>query len=218
MPNALPYLESIPDQPQETYYIKQCLRELNTRMNATENLTQEDTAEKLVALQALLDKLTLRLGTLERAPAPAAVELPTEACRVYNSSSISLAQDAEVILTFNSTRYDTAGMHSTSSNTSRLTCVKAGKYQIGASVQISNSDADAMWVWAAIRLNGTTYIAEFANSSAGFNGRVNPNTQYQLAVGDYVEVKVRQNNTDADTEIAAVVGNSSPEFWAHRLS
>ena len=47
-------------------------------------------------------------------------------CNVYNNANISIATGTNTALTFNSERYDNAAMHSTSSNTQRITAPTGG--------------------------------------------------------------------------------------------
>ena len=54
--------------------------------------------------------------------------------RVHNSANISVSDSTWTSMTFDSERYDTDSIHSTASNTSRLTCVTAGKYLIIATL------------------------------------------------------------------------------------
>ena len=65
------------------------------------------------------------------------------ACRVYNRAAISIANATWTALTFNSERFDNNTMHSTSSNTGRITFTTAGRYLL-------------------------TFAAEFAANATGF--------------------------------------------------
>lgn len=55
-------------------------------------------------------------------------------CEVYNSVAISIPNNANTTLTWDSEIVDASNMHSTVTNTSRLTCVVAGVYLVTASV------------------------------------------------------------------------------------
>lgn len=55
-------------------------------------------------------------------------------CSAYNSTGQTITTGTVTALTFDSEQYDTASMHSTSSNTSRITVPSAGKYQLVAQV------------------------------------------------------------------------------------
>ncbi|MBA7692464.1 hypothetical protein ES703_101031 [subsurface metagenome] len=80
--------------------------------------------------------------------------LHDEGARVYHSADQQTVTGVGLILAFNSEKYDDYNMHHLTVNNSRLTCVKAGVYFIGAQV-----------VWAShavgnrqarILLNGAT--------------------------------------------------------------
>ena len=47
-------------------------------------------------------------------------------CRAYNNANISMTSGAATAVTLNSERFDNAAMHSTSSNTSRITVPTGG--------------------------------------------------------------------------------------------
>ena len=138
----------------------------------------------------------------------------TEGARVYNSANISVPNENQTALTFDSERYDTDTIHDLVTNTGYLTCVTAGKYIISGSLRYAtNSNGQRQ---TSIRLNGTTYIA--ANKSdACSSGRtsVSVNTIYILAVDDYVELMALQNRGGALN--VEVVGNFSPEFSIQRI-
>lgn len=152
-------------------------------------------------------KLQQQIERFERVDRP-----PFEiGARVYNSANISIANATATLLTYDTERYDTDTIHSTSVNTGRLTCFTAGKYAIFAVVQ-----------WAAnvtgrrslqIRINGTTTIvndSRMAVTDAGAGTVQAVATVYELAVGDYVESIVVQASGGALNVLA--VGNVSPEF------
>jgi len=56
------------------------------------------------------------------------------ACSVYNSAAVASADNVPILLLANSETYDNDSMHSTSSNTHRLTCQTPGRYLLTASV------------------------------------------------------------------------------------
>lgn len=132
-------------------------------------------------------------------------------CRVYNSSSISVANNTNVALTFNSERQDVGAMHSTSSNTGRITVTDAGFYRVGGGVEFASNGTGRRSI--AIRLNGATYIAAHsANADAAAAHQMTISTEYQFAATDYVELVVFQTSGGALN--VSVVGNYSPEFSA----
>jgi hypothetical protein len=138
------------------------------------------------------------------------------ACRVHNSAAQNLANNAGVALTFNSERFDTAAMHSTVTQTSRITAPVAGLYTIAGHVQIQG-DTDFISVVVDIRLNGTTPIATVRDQNPGVSANqkmFSVSTIYKLAAGDYVELVVTQENTSGGINTTIVSAGRSPEFVA----
>ena len=136
--------------------------------------------------------------------------------RVYNSGALSINNDTETSLTFDSEHYDNGGLHSTSSNTGRLTAPVAGRYLIAASVAF-NFDVDG-YRRVFLRVNGSSSILRhtvMAVTVANIATDISVATLYHLAAGDYVEVRVR-HTSGAALNINAAAG-ISPEFSMHLL-
>lgn len=134
------------------------------------------------------------------------------ACRVYNNANISTTSGASALaLTFNSERYDTDGMHSTSVNTDRITINTAGLYVITADVWFASNATGRRA--AFVNLNGIVTITGLVISATnGDDTDMNLATTYKLAAGDYLQVLVQQNSGGALN--VRGVGNVSPEFSA----
>ena len=130
--------------------------------------------------------------------------------RVYNNANISIPDDTPTALTFNAERWDTDEIHSTVSNTSRLTCKTAGKYLIIGNIQWVSEDADTRRS-VLIKINGTTYISTTdSDSGANATSAQNTTTIYDLAVDDYVELFVLQ--ASGGSLNVRYNANMSPEF------
>ena len=131
-------------------------------------------------------------------------------CRVYNDANIAIPDDTATALTFNTERWDTDGIHNTSTNTGRLTCVTAGVYHIYACVSFAANATGARS--CTIRLNGSTTIAVSSGGNAGAADlvRIILSTEYKLTVTDYLEVTAYQNSSGALNVLVAA--NYSPEF------
>ena len=129
--------------------------------------------------------------------------------RAYNSAAISIPNNTETALTFDSERWDTDTMHSTVSNTGRLTATTAGQYVISANIGFAANATG--YRYCTIRLNGVTPIASHA--AVGFSNDTNYfnlSTTYNLAATDYVDIVVFQNSGAALNVTSAP--NASPEF------
>jgi hypothetical protein len=139
--------------------------------------------------------------------------LSPSSVRVYYDANIDLTAETPKKLNFNQERWDTEAMHSTVANTSRLTCVTAGKYLIignASFVALSNT------VYLQILLNNITLIGSSKGSTR--LGTTLPvdlvvSTIYNLAVGDYVELIGYASST------ISIISNPnySPEFMMNRI-
>jgi hypothetical protein len=143
-----------------------------------------------------------------------AIAPPAIRCRVSNNSNISIATAAGTALTFDTERYDATGMHSTATNTGRITALIAGQYAFWAHVRFASNATGFREV--AIRLNGTLVIAiQDTNAINGVPTIMSCAGEFELGVGDYAEVIVYQNS-GGNLNVEAV-GAYSPEFSAARL-
>ena len=134
-------------------------------------------------------------------------------CRVYNSAAFSHTSTGNnVAVTFDSERRDTDTMHSTATNTSRITFTTAGFYAVGGHVEFAANATGVRGI--AIRLGGATYIAADNRLSTGgaLGTQMSIATRYAFAAGDYVELMAYQSS-GGNLNINAA-GNFSPEFWA----
>lgn len=138
------------------------------------------------------------------------------ACRVRRTTAQSINNNTETAITFDAERYDTDGMHSTSSNTSRITINTAGIYTIGATLELAAATDYSRW-YVTIKLNATTYLALWQDQDPGTaNGgrNVTITTDYKFAAADYVELYVLQQNGAAAARNINSSAAFSPEFYA----
>ena len=136
--------------------------------------------------------------------------------RVYNSAAQACASGVDTYLTFDSERFDTDSIHSTSSNTNRLTAPTTGYYAIAGNVMIQFNSTGARGL--GIRVNGTTQIALSRIGTVTTTSEVtilNIATIYALTAGDYVELGVYQ--TSGTSLNTVTTGNFSPEFMLHKI-
>lgn len=111
-------------------------------------------------------------------------------------------------VTFNSETIDRDGMHSLTTNTSRLTAVTAGYYLlVGAVAYPSNATGSRMAVWA---VNGTGVPGGtvFAAAITGVAVQTIPQSSVvtYLNVGDYAELDARQ---DSGSNLTLMVSGGS---------
>lgn len=149
-----------------------------------------------MAYADLLTIQTLNTGDILTAAAMTQVRNNDEflidppACSVFNSAVQSITNNTLTALTANSEFFDNAAMHSTSTNTSRITATTAGRYEVCAAVN-----------WAA-SATGERLLEFFVNATTRYGAGVYPapatvaqtvgSRTITLAAGDYVECRVRQ--------------------------
>lgn len=142
---------------------------------------------------------------------------PDIGARAYNSGNISINSGVLTVLTFDSERWDTDGIHSLVANTGRLTCNTAGKYLILGNIVFAASAAGFRVM--TILLNGATNIAWQALPTLTVAGppswRGIVSTVYDLSVTDYVELQVFQDSGGALNVTA--IANYSPEFMMQKI-
>lgn len=121
----------------------------------------------------------------------------------------------DVVLAFNSERYDTDTMHDNAVNNSRLTAKTAGKYLITGTVAIQANGTGYRQV--AIRLNGAANIGAHLQGvvSGAATCVMQVVAEYDLAVNDYVELTVNQNSGGILSVLSSA--NYSPTFAMHYI-
>lgn len=117
------------------------------------------------------------------------------ACRVYNDTIQSIPNNALTVLSFNGELYDNDTMHDNATNNSRITIKTAGKYRLSAIVEFASNATGIRQI--LLRVNGTIYIGAVTTDAFTTTQQMNVHADYQLAVGDYVEVIVYQNSGGA---------------------
>jgi hypothetical protein len=116
-----------------------------------------------------------------------------DGARVYNSAAQVIADVADTLITYNTERWDNGGLHSTVSNTGRLTAVKAGKYQITANVTWTANATGVREVWIDHSTAGTIADA-FLTGSNVLDQSMCVTTIYHLAAGEYVTASAFQSS------------------------
>lgn len=142
------------------------------------------------------------------------------AARVYRTTSQSINDSTLTAIAFDAERFDTESnasstIHSTVSNTERLTAQTAGKYQISASIIWASNATGKRELY--IRLNGATSLAVVTQPAISGQAIAQTiSTLYNLDVSDYVEACGFQTSGGALN--VSNVGNSSPEFMMVRVA
>lgn len=109
--------------------------------------------------------------------------------RVHNTANQSIPNDTTTAITFDTEDHDTDTMHSTVSNTGRITFTTAGKYVVMCQVRLA-ANAGGSVRDLVMTKNGTTPIGTdriVANTAAAF---LHIPIMYNFAAADYIELTV----------------------------
>ena len=132
---------------------------------------------------------------------------------VTKSGNQTLTTGVDTFITWDTETFDTDTMHSTVTNTSRLTATTAGKYCVGGHVEIGASATGQRDV--LIMKNGTTVVSRMAIDAAAAGVTIVPIAGFvQLSATDYVELRVTQNS-GGNLDVAG--GGANSAFWAARM-
>lgn len=149
------------------------------------------------------------LGTAEFASSIPAVHV------TRNTGDQLIANNTQTTLGFTAERYDTANMHSNTSNTGRLTAPVDGIYAVNASFVWGIQGAFPSGERSVIlRKNGTIEVAadqRDADTAPAGGVTVNLTIMLRLAAGDFIEARVFQDS-GGTRDIRDLGGESSPEF------
>lgn len=137
-------------------------------------------------------------------------------CIVRQTAAQSLTSGAWTALLFDTEEVDRDGMHSTVTNTSRLTAVTAGYYwSAGISAFSANATGPR---GAALSINGTRVAGRAAECMAVTAGSTNTATPTAsivfLNVGDYLELQALQTSGGSlNTSVLSDVQSSLSVLW-----
>jgi hypothetical protein len=116
--------------------------------------------------------------------------------RVTNTAAQSISTATNTALTWDTENFDTDTLHSTVSNTSRLTASVTGKWRVNGSAMFAASGTGSRNIF--IRKNGSTNYADiYMPSIAGDPFTLSISDTIDLTAGDYVELVVWQNSGGA---------------------
>ncbi len=173
--------------------------------NATVALYAEGTTSSRVSIPTPIGALSDHfLKIIDYAPG----------ARVWHNAQQVIQHNTLTALAFNQERWDTDNIHDSAVNNSRLTCRTAGKYIIVGQVTWLSNVAGTRNIY--IRHQGTTDIAvNFYDPTNIPTPRTLVSTIYDLAVGEYVELRVYQfSGAPLNTSVNA---KYSPEFMMQRI-
>ncbi len=122
-----------------------------------------------------------------------------ESAYVYRTTSLSIPDDVDTPVEFDSEEYDETGMHSLVSNPARLTAQSSGLYYVQAHVQFPIHNNVGYRI-ASLFKNGDFYSGGISIASdkmiptSTIEVVGNPSSIVRLNQNDYIQVTVRQNS------------------------
>lgn len=146
-----------------------------------------------------------------------ASDVAVQGCRITRTTTQSIAHSTLVEIQFDAEVFDNDGMHSTSTNNTRITINTAGIWDIGFNGSYVTG-ADYTRTEIIIRVNGSLEIAR--DIRAGVPSQIqsiSANTVYQFSVGDYIEFVTRQVNGASTARNLEAIGDRTPQAYAVRL-
>lgn len=147
---------------------------------------------------------------------------PNVSCLSYNAGAQSIPSGAITVLTMDSESFDTAGIHSTSSNTSRHT-IPAGQGGLWTCTVRAHGAAFAA-AQAGIILykngtGGTRIGADARAGTTGVNNIIECTVTLQMSAGDYFEAAIFQNSGSSQNYNGWTdTPNSGTSMFSRRLA
>ena len=139
-------------------------------------------------------------------------------CSIYNSGNFASNNNTSTIMTFDSENFDTDALHSTSSNTSRITIPsgKGGKWlfvmNIGWNHTLGTTNAGAREI--TLKKNGSAISAankELVSGMGGGTTFVAFSQIVEAVATDYFEIEIYQNS---GSNLTAVRGGAYYNNWS----
>lgn len=143
---------------------------------------------------------------------PTAGTIP--AVRLRHSANQSLSSGSTVSLSFDTEDFDNDTMHSTVTNTSRITCVTAGKYMVRGQVTFANN-ATGRRILSLVKNGVSTEGRTIENPTNGSNHSQEVAALFDLVPGDYVQLQAQQTSGSTINVIAQA--SFTPAFWAYKV-
>lgn len=174
------------------------------------NVLYRDSGAAWVAISSYLTSFAVSL--LQASASINSFFIPT--ARVGKSTVQSLADNTETTITFDlestSQTWDNDGLHSTASNTSRITASRAGLWLVGANLVFATSVVGQRIARIKHSTNGTV-DTEDRDASAG-SDFLNISTLVRMAAAEYVTLTGQQSSG------GPLNVSTSSIFWAMFLS
>ncbi len=131
-------------------------------------------------------------------------------CSVYQTATTSCGNGSATVILFDTEAYDTDTMHSTSSNTGRITATTTGLYTVYGQVCMA-SNATGTRTLSLLKNGATTLANARLQSVIATNAYIDLEIDVQMTAGDYVELTMTQTSGGA---LATVAGAGNTWFQA----
>ncbi|MBI3319454.1 MAG: LamG domain-containing protein [Candidatus Omnitrophica bacterium] len=150
--------------------------------------------KKVLTAQERADLYNGGQGNTYTAPTPPSSSPPQDiSARVYNSADVPIPNNTNVVLPFDSERWDTDNMHDPAVNNDRLTFNTAGNYLVVAHVAFAPNATGHRFV----RIRGPGGLDLAATEALGNSAESNYftlSTYYHFNAGEFVQVLVQQSS------------------------
>ena len=123
-----------------------------------------------------------------------------KACRVRNSVAQSLANNTDTFLTFDTEDFDNDSMHSTASNTDRITIQTAGLYFVLGHILFDTNATGVRKL--SIYVNGALYEIQQVSAGSAYETGLNVSAFRNCIATDYFQAQAFQNSGGALNAIA----------------
>ncbi len=132
--------------------------------------------------------------------------------RVSDNTEQVLPNETPVTLNFNTESFDIDNLHSTTTNSSRLTAPIAGIYRVSASVGFILSSSTTSVILELVK-NGTVDLFDTQNPTEGNTTFSNATDLVKLNAGDFVQVVAEQKGaTSGSSAFSCSPAESCPSF------
>ncbi len=150
----------------------------------------------LSTIQTIATGQVFTAATLQQANDNDEFLINPPACSIKETTAQPVADSTATALTSDEENFDNDSMHSTTTNTSRITIQTAGRYLLYAVVSFA-SDLDGQRV-LDFRVNGTTAYEVFRANTGGTGVIVATAVKtLVLSAADYVEIRASHNAGNA---------------------
>lgn len=143
-----------------------------------------------------------------------AVSQSRDGVRAFNNANVSISNSAWVTVPLDSEIFDDNAMHSTSTDTGRLTATIEGRYLIVAQVRWATNSTGFRGL-RIVRGAGLSEIGKVQDDAAAVATIQSTTTIFNLAADDFVQMQVFQ--TSGGSLNVEVLVDHSPEFMMQRL-